>query len=176
MGSISLTAPGAPLPRLNVAGSTTKKAILRRYDKEPLAGYVNPLSFLQPAGVEVLSAEGRIATIPYLDIKSIAFVRDFEQGAAPERQVFQTRPKMEGLWVRLRFRDGDVLEGVMPNNLLQIEHYGFTVVPPDAFSNQQRVFVPRASLQAVEVLGVVGSPLKRKAKPVGKEQIGLFEE
>jgi hypothetical protein len=30
---------------------------------------------------------------------------------------------------------------------------------------------------AVEVLGVVGSPLrKRKAKPAPKEQIGLFDE
>ncbi len=159
-----------------MSSSTTKKAILRRYDKEPLAGYLNPVGFLQPAGVELLSAEGRISTVPYLDIKSIAFVRDFTHPAAAERQVFQTRPKMEGLWVRLRFRDGDILEGVMPNNLLQIEAYGFSVVPPDSFSNQQRVFVPRVSLQAVEVLGVVGSPLKRKAKPAGKDQIGLFEE
>lgn len=159
-----------------MAGSTTKKAILRRYDKEPLAGYVNPLSFLQPAGVELLSPEGHSALIPYLDIKSIAFVRDFVQSAAPERQVFQTRPKMEGLWVRLRFRDGDLLEGVMPNNLLQLEHYGFTLVPPDSYGNQQRIFVPRASLQSVEVLGVVGSPLKRKARPAGKDQPSLFEE
>ena len=59
-----------------------------------------------------------MATVPYQDIKSIAFVRDFDQPGS-ERSVFQTRPKMEGLWVRLRFRDGDVLEGVMPNNLLQ---------------------------------------------------------
>ena len=156
--------------------STTKKAILRRYDKEPLAGYLNPASFLQPAGVELLSADGRISTIPYLDIKSIAFVRDFSLPAASERQVFQTRPKMEGLWVRLHFRDGDILEGVMPNNLLQIELYGFSLVPPDSFSNQQRVFVPRLSLQSVEVLGVVGSPLKRRAKPAAKEQPTLFDE
>jgi len=159
-----------------VSPSTTKKAILRRYDKEPLAGYLNPASFLQPAGVELLSADGRISTIPYLDIKSIAFVRDFSLPAASERQVFQTRPKMEGLWVRLHFRDGDILEGVMPNNLLQIELYGFSLVPPDSFSNQQRVFVPRLSLQSVEVLGVVGSPLKRRAKPAAKEQPTLFDE
>jgi hypothetical protein len=32
-------------------------------------------------------------------------------------------------------------------------------------------------LRAVEVLGVVGSPLKRRrAKPAPKEQIGLFDE
>jgi uncharacterized protein DUF6982 len=157
-----------------LAGSTTKKAIIRRYEKEPLAGYVNPFSFLQPAGVELLSAEGNVAIVPYSEIKSIAFVRTFDQGTGGERAVFQTRPKMEGLWVRFQFRDGDVMEGVMPNNLLQVEPYGFSVAPPDSFSNQQRVFVPRGSLRSVEVLGVVGSPLKRK-KAGAKEQGELFD-
>ncbi len=115
-----------------------------------------------------------MTTVPYHDIKSIAFVRDFEHSGGPERAVFQTRPKMEGLWVRLHFRDGDVLEGVMPNNLLQAEPYGFSVAPPDSFSNQQRVFVPKSSLRSVEVLGVVGSPLRRR-KAGAKEQGELFE-
>jgi hypothetical protein len=159
-----------------LAGSTTKKAIIRRYDREPLSGYVNPVSFQQVAGVELLSAEGNVATVPYPEIKSISFVRDFAD-STPERLVFQNRPKMEGLWIRLRFRDGDLMEGVLPNNLLLLDPHGFTVVPPDSYSNQQRVFVPRASLAAVEVLGVIGSPLtRRKPKPEGKEQIGLFEE
>ena len=159
-----------------MAGSTTKKAVIRRYDREPLAGWVNPYSFLQPAGVELLSADGNVAIVPYIDIKAIAFVREFDAPAGGERTTFQTRPKMEGLWVRLQFRDGDVLEGVMPNNLLQVETYGFTVVPPDSFSNQQKVFVPRGSLRSVEVLGVVGSPLKRRAKAGGKDQGELFGE
>ena len=69
------------------------------------------------------------------------------------------------------------MEGVLPNNLLQVEYHGFTVIPPDPYSNQQRVFVPRMALRAVEVLGVVGSPLKRrKPKAAPKEQIGLFDE
>lgn len=158
-----------------MAGSTTKKAIIRRYDREPLAGYLNPVSFLQPAGVELLLPDGNIQTVPYTDIKSIAFVREFEHGGAGDRATFLTRPKMEGLWVRLRFRDGDVLEGVMPNNLLQIDRYGFSIVPPDSLANQQRVFVPRGSLRAVEVLGVVGSPLKRRPRVAGKDQGELFE-
>jgi len=79
--------------------------------------------------------------------------------------------------VSLQFRDGEVMEGIMPNNLLQLEPYGFTVIPPDPYSNHQRVFIPRAAVESVEVLGVVGSPLKkRKAKAVPKEQIGLFDE
>ena len=162
-----------------MAASTTKQAIVERYEKEALAGYINPFSFLQPAGIEMLSAQGNIVTVPYGDIKTISFVRDFQAEAAadPGRRVFQTRPKMDGLWVRLAFRDGDLMEGVLPNNLMQLEHYGFTVIPPDSYGNRQRVFVPRAALRSVEVLGVVGSPLtRRKPKAASKEQIGLFEE
>jgi hypothetical protein len=159
-----------------VAGSTTKKAIIRRYDKEPLAGYVNPFSYLQGAGVELLSAQGNVSIVPYEDIKSISFVREFDSRET-DRRVFNARPRIEGLWVTFQFRDGEVMEGVMSNNLLQVERYGFTVIPPDPSSNNQRIFIPRTALRSVEVLGVVGSPLKkRKAKPVAKEQIGLFDD
>lgn len=150
---------------------------MRRFDREALQGYIHPVSFLQPDGVELLSAEGNVSRIPYPEIKNIAFVREFDVTAETERRAFQTRPKIAGLWVRLRFRDGETLEGVMPNNLLQVEHYGFTIIPPDPNSNQQRIFAPRAALVEVEVLGVIGSPLNRKkAKPAVKEQIGLFDE
>jgi len=160
-----------------LAGSTTKKVLIRRFEREPLAGYINPVSFQHPGGVELLSVEGNIATVGYEDIKSVAFVRDFDAAAGPERLTFNTRPKMEGLWVSLRFRDGDRMEGVLPNNLLNLEHYGFTIIPPDPYSNNQRIFVPKIALSSVEVLGVVGSPLKkRKPKPESKEQIGLFDQ
>jgi hypothetical protein len=160
-----------------LAGSTTKKAVIRRFQKEPLAGYVNPASYLQPAGVELISAQGNVSIVPYDEIQTISFVRDFEGATETGRRVFNTRPKMEGLWVSLQFRDGEVMEGIMPNNLLQLEPYGFTVIPPDPYSNNQRVFIPRAALRSLEVLGVVGSSLrKRRAKPVPKEQIGLFDE
>ena len=160
-----------------MASSTTKKAVIRRFQKESLAGYLNPASYLQPAGVDLLSAQGNVSTVPYEEIKTISFVRDFEGAGETGRLVFNTRPKMEGLWVSLQFRDGEAMEGIMPNNLLQLEPYGFTVIPPDPYSNHQRIFIPRAAVRTVEVLGVVGSPLKkRKAKTVPKEQIGLFDE
>jgi len=44
-------------------------------------------------------------------------------------------------------------------------------------SSRKRDSSSRAALQSAEVLGVVGSPLKkRKAQPAAKEQIRLFEE
>ena len=160
-----------------MAASTTKKALVRRYQRETLSGYINPLSYLQPAGVELLSEEGNVSTIPYDEIKTVAFVRDFEPPGFPERLTFLTRPKMAGLWVSFRFRDGEVLEGIFPNNLLQIDHHGFVVIPPDPNGNQQRIFVPRQAVIAVEVLGVVGSPLRRrKPAPASQDQIRLFDE
>jgi hypothetical protein len=160
-----------------LAGSTTKKAVIRRFEREPLSGYLNPATFLQPEGVELLSEEGNVSSVPYPEIKSIAFVRDFEGAGAAERHVFKTRPKMEGLWVSLQLRDGEVMEGMLPNNLLQLEHYGFTVIPPDSSSNTQRIFVPRTALRSIQVLGVIGNPRnRRKPKPVPKDQPGLFDE
>ena len=161
-----------------MAGSTAKKVVIRRFDREPLTGFVNPQSYLQPGGVELLSPSGALATIPYSDIKAVCFVRDFDsQEPAPGRKVFNTRPKTDGLWVRMQLRDGEVLDGILSNNLLQLTPEGFTVTPPDAYSNNQKLFIPRAALSQVNVLGVVGSPLtRRKPKPAPPGQIGLFED
>lgn len=160
-----------------MAGSTNKKVVIERFERGPLTGYVNPQTYLQDSGVELLSVAGTVQVIPYHDVKSVCFVRDFDlANPSLEQKIFNTRPKIDGLWVRLRFRDGDVREGLMSNNLLQLEPGGFTYLPPNPSSNNQRVFVPKAALAEIQVLGVVGSALRgRKAKPAPKGQIELFE-
>lgn len=160
-----------------MAGSTSKKVRISRFEREPLLGFVNPLTYLRPTGVELLTPDGNYVVVPYDEVKAVQFVKDFEPpDPSAERKVFGTRPKMDGLWVRLKFRDGEVMDGILANNLLAIESHGFTVVPPDPYSNNQRLFLPRAALTELQVLGVVGSPLRRpKAKPVVKEQIRLFD-
>ena len=157
--------------------STNKKVLISRFDREALSGFVNPQSYLSADGLELLSQEGSVSTVPYVEIKLVCFVRDFQQGEPrKELRLFTTRPKMEGLWIRMRFRDGDMMDGMLANNLLQLDQYGFSVVPPDPGFQNQRVFVPKTALTAIEVLGVVGSALRmRKPKPVPKEQLGMFD-
>ena len=161
-----------------MAASTAKKVLIRRFDREPLTGFVNAQTYLQPQGVELLTPGGTLVVAPYSEIKVVCFVRDFDSvEPAQERKVFNSRPKTDGLWVRMHLRDGEVLDGILSNNLLQFTPEGFTVTPPDAYSNNQKLFVPRAALNQLNVLGVVGSPLtRRKPKPVPEGQIGLFEE
>ncbi|MGH9657562.1 MAG: DUF6982 domain-containing protein [Bryobacteraceae bacterium] len=161
-----------------MAGSTTKKVLIRRFERESLTGYVSPQGYQQPSGVELMSTEGAVTVVPYQEIKAVCFVRDFEGAQSDSgRKVFLTRPKMDGVWIRMQLRDGEILEGVMPNDLLQVSSLGFTVSPPDPNSNHQKLFVPRAALAVVHVLGVVGSPLRRekKPKPASTDQIRLFD-
>ncbi len=162
-----------------MAGSTHKKVLVSRFDREMLTGFVNPQGYLLAEGLELLTLNGAVSLIPYGDIKLVCFVRDFEQGEPrKELRLFTTRPKMEGLWLRMRFRDGDSMDGLLANNLLQLDPHGFSVVPPDPGFQNQRIFVPKAALSEVQVLGVVGSALRagRKPKAVPKEQIELFEK
>jgi hypothetical protein len=158
-----------------VAGSTTKKVVVRRFDREVLTGFVNVFSYLQPNAVEILRPDGTLALLPYDEVKSVCFVKDFEAESEPGK-IFMTRPKLEGVWVRMLFRDGEVLDGILPNNLLAWDIMGFTVTPPEPDSNNQRVFVPRSALKTIQILGVVGSPLRPKRKKAGPapDQPSLF--
>ncbi len=146
-----------------MAGSTAKKVVVRRFERESLTGFVNPFSYLQPQAIELLRQDGALTLLPYREVRSVSFVKDFDADPEPSR-VFLNRPKLEGLWVRMVFLDGEVMDGVLPNNLLIWEAAGITVTPPEPDSNNQKVFVPREALKTVQVLGVVGSPLRVKRK------------
>lgn len=160
-----------------MSGSTVKKVIVERFDREKMRGFVSPQAFLLPAGLELLSPDGSLAQVPYEQIKAVSFVRDQEgQGVLAERRTFLARPKTAGLWIELKFRDGEMLEGVLPNNLQALDVYGYTITPPEAAGNAQRVFVPRQALSEVTVLGVVGGKRKRPESSPATQQIRLFSE
>jgi len=157
--------------------SSNKKVLLVRFERETLQGFVQTPSGLEGDSVELLRPEGSLVRIPISETKVVCFVRDFEAGETwREHRAFATRPKTSGLWVRFKFRDGDWLEGIVANNLLQIESTGFSSIPPDPSFQNQRIFVPRTAVTSVEVLGVIGSPLRRRPSPKpGEEQLKMFD-
>jgi hypothetical protein len=161
-----------------VAVTTNKKVFVARFDRETLAGFVQTPGGFSSEAVELLTPGGNIIRIPYTEAKVVCFVRDFDNGDTwRQHRAFTSRPKSPGLWVRLRFRDGDSIEGMAANNLLTLDPSGFYVTPPDPTFQNQRIFVPRLALTEVQVLGVIGSPLRRRAaKDPGKPgQIEMFE-
>jgi hypothetical protein len=106
----------------------------------------------------------------------VYFVREFADSETLSRKTFTTRPRVEGLWVRLRFRDNEALEGLMPNDLTQVSADGFFLNPPDSRSNTQRIFVPRNAIAELTVLAVIGAnSRKRKVAEPAAETPMLFE-
>ncbi|MCS7023790.1 MAG: hypothetical protein NZV14_03230 [Bryobacteraceae bacterium] len=161
-----------------MAASTNKKACIQRFDRETLYGYVSLSTCFQPKGVELLNLSGSLLLVPYDEVKAVCLVKEFEAPDPKEKRLFTTRPKSAGLWVRMRFKDGDLLDGLLANNLVLLDPYGFSVTPPDPSSNIQRVFVPKGALRELVVVAVVGSPIKPAARTKPKppdRQISLFE-
>lgn len=164
-----------------MAGSTNKKVLVARFDKAPLQGFVQFPEGVTGEQLDLLTPAGAVISLPLAEVKLVSFLRDFEAGETPteswkKQRAFSNRPKTAGLWVRLRLRDGDSIEGLLPNNLLTMEPGGVTVTPPDPTFQNQRIFVPRPALTAVEVLGVIGSPLRRAAKAADKgDQLKMFD-
>ena len=160
-----------------MAPSTNKKVIVTRFDREPVAGFAQTPGGFSEDSVEVLTPSGSLLRIPHTEIKVVCFVKEFESGDSwREHRHFATRPKTAGLWVRLQFTDGDTTEGLIANNLLSLEPAGFQFIPPDPTFQNQRIFVPRTALTNVQVLGVIGSGLRRKraAKPAVEGQLEMF--
>lgn len=151
---------------------------MHKFDGEHLKGFASPQSCFVAEGVELLSQSGQVVRVAWPEVKNVDFVREFED-AEPERKSFGSRPKLEGLWVRLRFKDNDVLEGIIANNLIEGTDKGYMLTPPDLNANHQRIFVPRQALAEMTVLGVI-TPGQRRRRVLSEEervrQARLFAE
>jgi len=130
--------------------------IVALLDRKSLRGYLNPTHLGHSDPIDLLTPDGEHEPIPLAKVRSIYFVREFSNDYEPERKAFLSRPKLDGLWVRLRFRDEDVMEGIVANDLLDLLDKGVQLTPPDLHGNTLRIFIPRSALAEVKVLGVVG--------------------
>jgi hypothetical protein len=157
--------------------STHKKVVVRKLDRDSLNGYLAPADFIREGRLEVLNTSGNVVALELKDIKGVYFVREFEGSDASARKTFTSRPRTEGLWVRLRFKDNEVMEGMMPNDLGLTLAEGFLLNPPDMRSNTQRIFVPRTAVESLTVLAVIGATRRKpRTLPTDTRQVPMFGE
>jgi hypothetical protein len=167
--------------------SAHKKVIVRRFTGETLPGYLPLSAFVRNRAIDLLDLTGRIVPLLLNDIKHISYVRDFNLNdtANPERlsrRTFLAKPRTEGLWLRLTFRSGDLLEGLAPIDITLTDDLtqdaGLHLTPPDTRSNTQRIYVPRTSITDLQLLAVITTPSRRKPLPassVPSMQEDLFD-
>ena len=146
---------------------------MRFLNRKVLRGYLNPAKLGDAETLELLTPEGEQRNFAVKEVRSIYFVREFADDFEPERKAFLSRPKLDGLWVRLKFRDEDTIEGVVPNDLLSLLDRGVQITPPDLHGTTLRIFIPRTALTEMTVLGVVGIA---RRKPAAPPQPGLFND
>jgi hypothetical protein len=167
--------------------SAHKKVIVRRFTGETLPGYLPLTGFVRNRAIDILDLTGRVVPLLLNDIKHVSYVRDFnlQDTTNPERlsrRTFLAKPRTEGLWLRMTFRSGDLLEGLAPIDITLtddlIADAGLQLTPPDTRSNTQRLYVPRTSITDLQLLAVITSPSRRKPLPaasVPSMQEDLFD-
>ncbi|MEO7004134.1 MAG: hypothetical protein ABI064_01760 [Acidobacteriaceae bacterium] len=158
-----------------LSGSSRKKVIVRKFGRDWQSGYSAPQGFARDGRLEMLDATGKVLTIDLQEVKMMCFVREFLSGDNPERLIrrrFTSRPRTAGLWLRMRLRDGEEMEGLASNDSSFVEPEGIQFAPPDMRSNTQRIFLPRTSVQSLEIVAVIHPGTRRKAEAAGQE--GLF--
>jgi hypothetical protein len=156
--------------------------IVRKFSRDWCAGYAG-LSFAQDASeLEILDLTGKVLRIAWDQVKWVCYVRDFPaqssggETANPERLLhkrFSTRPRAAGVWLRMTLADGEELEGLAANDRTLLDGAGLLLTPPDTRSNTQRIYIPRAAIQALEVVGLIGAGT-RKGPARAAEQPELF--
>src|SRR5215470_2182280 len=96
-------------------------------------------------------------------LKALFFVKSFEGNPDyREMQYFPDAPVYEGIWVRVRFYDQEVIEGIMENNIRPFLEPGLLLTLPDRESNNEAAYVIKRSLNELQILGVNASLSKSR--------------
>src|SRR5580692_9223782 len=150
--------------------SARKPVIVRKFSRDWLAGYAAAEFGQTKPELEILDLTGKVVRMGWQQVKWVCYVRALPASASdqadPERLArkrFSLRPRTPGLWMRLTLTDGDELEGLAANDRSLVEGAGLLLTPPDTRSNTQRIYVPRTSIQTLEVLGLIGAGARKGA-------------
>jgi hypothetical protein len=170
--------PASGMRQSKAMAGARKPVIVRKFSRDWCVGYAG--AALEGAELEILDTTGKVLRIAWEQVKWVCFVRDLSAISAdagnPERLLhkrFSVRPRAVGVWLRMTLTDGDEIEGIAANDLSLVTGAGLLLTPPDTRSNTQRIFVPRAAMQRLEVVSLIGA--NRRPAERGTEQSELFD-
>jgi hypothetical protein len=133
---------------------------LKGYLESPVANTIEELLSNAPLGspetfrVRHLDSDV-VEEIPAKGIKAVFYVNSFKGDAAHTNLNFHSRaPVTHGIWMRLQFQDGEVMEGIVYNSIRYLTDPGFFLLPTDPDSNNKLVYVMKSWLVDHRVLGM----------------------
>jgi hypothetical protein len=145
----------------NLTGpNDTRRVIIRYANGSILRGYLNEeeIQDLKTSSTDQLAIQnvaGNREMVEVSGLKAIFFVKSFEGSQDySEFKVFTHQPSGVGVWVRVHFHDGEVMEGIAPNELGTFADPVFSLTPPDPQSNNETVILSKNCLENMQILGL----------------------
>jgi len=106
----------------------------------------------------VFQGESTIREIPLDGVKAAFFVKTFEGKSHDDLRFHDHLAPVDCLWVRVTFEDGEIIEGLIRNNSNYVLQQAFFMSPIDPEGNNSLVYVLKAKLKNIEVLGLRAAP------------------
>ena len=127
------------------------KVVLHNRDGNNTFGFARQTEFSDE--IKIITREGKDETVPLSQLKAVFFVRDFK--GDPQYQAVQflnKAPMSEKLLVRVRFADGEVIEGRVTNGVGLLIETGFYLWPSDPEDNNIGIFIPKSAIADFSIL------------------------
>jgi hypothetical protein len=137
------------------------KGFLANRDSSPSAP--NSLSLSQPT--LIIHQELETVTVDAASIESVFFVRSLAgERERHEMKFLDESAAAPALWVRAQCASLELLEGSTENNLDLFRGSGFFLRPADSHSNNLLIYVYKAHLRRLQVMGVQAALRPRESK------------
>jgi hypothetical protein len=112
-----------------------------------------PLSTPETLHVRLFDSN-TVEEISIKDVKAIFYVHNFDGDANHKEMSFYGKsPIVHGIWMRVQFLDGEVIEGIVHNSIRYLVDPGFYLVPTHPGSNNKLIYVSKSQLADHRVLG-----------------------
>ncbi len=134
--------------------------VLKGYWESPAWDTIEELLGNAPAASpEILRIRHRdsdkVEEVLIQNVKAVFYVKTWEGDSGHNHLNFHSRaPVSSGIWVRLEFRDGELMEGIVYNSLRYLVDPGFFLMPTDPECNNRMVYVSKSWLVDHRVLGM----------------------
>jgi hypothetical protein len=144
-------------------GASVIKGLLEHPAHDTIEELLSSASCRAPGVIRVRRLESDVVEeISTADIKAIFYVNCFDGDSDHDPLNFHSGVSVvSGLWVRLKFLDGEVMEGIVSNSIRYLVDPGFFVRPTDPDSNNKLVYVVKSWLADHCVLGMRKLPAAR---------------
>jgi len=149
------TVPGSSVSRELVVVHKTDGILIKGVlEWDAVTNHVIPSSPLPDVLHVQGEASGEYSVIQVSEVKAVFFVKQHDGSLDHDEVKFFSDIAATDLWIRVRFADGEVLEGQTHNDTRLLLDAGIWLRPFDSTGNNILVYVPKPSVVEFHVMGV----------------------